>query len=39
MEAVEKPPRTHGTIHSGLGYSVPKVVPMDDDLRHEAAML
>ena len=39
MEAVEKPPRTHGTIHSGLGYSAPKVVPMDADLQRAADTL
>jgi pyruvate dehydrogenase (quinone) len=33
MKAVEKPPRVHGTIHSGLGYSAPRVIPEDADLR------
>ena len=33
MEAVEKPPRQHGTVHSGLGYSAPRVIPRDHDLR------
>ena len=27
MEAVETPPRAHGTIHSSLGYSPPTIVP------------
>ncbi len=39
MEAVEKPPRVHGTIHSGLGYSAPKVVPQDADLKSAASLL
>src|SRR6185437_2688309 len=39
MEAVEKPPRTHGTIHSGLGYSVPRVIPNDLELRRAADAL
>ena len=28
MDAVEKPPRKHGTIHSGVGYSPPRVLPI-----------
>src|ERR1700759_866567 len=32
MPAETMPPREHGTIHSGVGYSRPVVVPSDDDL-------
>ncbi|HEY5279628.1 MAG TPA: thiamine pyrophosphate-requiring protein [Pseudolabrys sp.] len=39
MPAVEKPPRAHGTIHSGLGYSAPRVMPFDADLRRAAVAL
>jgi pyruvate dehydrogenase (quinone) len=39
MPAVEKPPRAHGTIHSGLGYSAPRVMPFDADLRRAADAL
>ncbi len=39
VEAVEKPPRAHGTVHSGLGYSQPRVVPQDKDLRAAAEIL
>ncbi len=39
MDAVEKPPRAHGTIHSGLGYSAPLVIPMEADLRRAADAL
>ncbi len=39
MPAVETPPRKHGTVHSGLGYSHPRVVPRDEDLRRAAAIL
>ena len=39
MEAVEKPPRKHGTVHSGLGYSAPRVIPRDHDLRLAAEVL
>jgi len=39
MDAVEKPPRAHGTIHSGLGYSAPLVVPTEADLRRAADAL
>jgi pyruvate dehydrogenase (quinone) len=38
-KAVETPPRKHGTIHSGVGYSRPKVVPEEGDLEHAAAVL
>src|SRR5213083_1325529 len=39
MPAVETPPRKHGTIHSGVGYSSPRVVPKDVDLRRAAEVL
>jgi len=38
-EPAEEPPREHGTIHSGIGYSRPEVVPRDDDLRRAAEVL
>ena len=39
MPAVEKPPRQHGTVHSGLGYSAPRVIPQEEDLRRAADIL
>ncbi len=39
MPAVETPPRKHGTVHSGVGYSSPRVVPKDVDLRRAADVL
>jgi pyruvate dehydrogenase (quinone) len=39
MAAVQKPPRAHGTIHSGLGYSAPRVLPTEEDLQRAAAVL
>nr|MBA3650788.1 thiamine pyrophosphate-requiring protein [Chthoniobacterales bacterium] len=39
MDAVETPPRKHGTIHSGAGYSSPRVIPTDKDLRQAAEVL
>jgi pyruvate dehydrogenase (quinone) len=39
MPAVEMPPRKHGSIHSGVGYSEPRVVPTDADLDRAAAAL
>lgn len=39
MDAVETPPRAHGTIHSGVGYSAPVVRPAEADLRHAADAL
>jgi pyruvate dehydrogenase (quinone) len=35
----EEPPRKHGTVHSGVGYRAPKVVPYDVDLRRAADVL
>jgi pyruvate dehydrogenase (quinone) len=37
--AVETPPHEHGTVHSGVGYSAPRVVPAADDLRRAADVL
>ena len=39
MEAVDRPPHEHGTVHTGIGYSSPRVVPREDDLRAAAAVL
>ena len=36
---MEEPPRRHGAVFSGIGWSAPKVVPMDADLRAAAAVL
>jgi pyruvate dehydrogenase (quinone) len=38
MEA-EKPARAHGTIHSGIGYQAPRVVPRAEDLQRAADAL
>jgi pyruvate dehydrogenase (quinone) len=35
----QEPPRKHGTLHSGAGYSRPKVVPYEADLRRAADVL
>ncbi len=35
----EEPPRKHGTIHSGVGYRAPRVVPYETDLRRAAEAL
>ncbi|RUR31700.1 thiamine pyrophosphate-requiring protein [Vreelandella nanhaiensis] len=37
--AVEKPAHAHGTVHSGVGYSRPRTVPHDNDLRQAAQVL
>jgi pyruvate dehydrogenase (quinone) len=39
MDAVEEPPRTHGTVHSGVGYTRPLVVPLMRDLERAADVL
>ena len=38
-EDYEEPGRAHGTIHSGIGYESPRVVPRDEDLDRAAAVL
>jgi len=38
-EAVSSPPRQHGALFSGVGYTPPRVVPRDDDLERAAAVL
>jgi pyruvate dehydrogenase (quinone) len=35
----ENPPREHGTVHSGTGYSAPRVVPRSEDLQRAADVL
>jgi pyruvate dehydrogenase (quinone) len=39
MEAVETPPRKHGSVFTGIGYSAPRVLPRDEDLRRAAEVL
>ena len=39
MDAVPTPPRKHGTVHSGVGYAAPRVVPNETDLRRAADIL
>jgi pyruvate dehydrogenase (quinone) len=39
LDAVEKPPHVHGSVHSSIGYSRPVVVPADDDLARAADVL
>ena len=38
-DAVEQPPHEHGAIPSTVGWSPPRVLPTDDDLRRAAAVL
>ncbi|MGZ4217797.1 MAG: thiamine pyrophosphate-requiring protein [Solirubrobacteraceae bacterium] len=40
-DAVEDPPRAHGTLHSGIGdgYRPPRVIPQEPDLRRAAEVL
>jgi pyruvate dehydrogenase (quinone) len=37
--AVPDPPKAHGTIHSGVGYSSPRIVPKERDLQRAAEVL
>jgi pyruvate dehydrogenase (quinone) len=38
-ETMVEPPRKHGSVHSGVGYTSPRVVPADDDLKRAADVL
>ena len=38
-EPYQDPPRTHGTLHSGVGYVAPKTVPYDASLGYAAEIL
>ena len=37
--AYEAPPRKHGTVHSGVGYTPPRTLPFEADLRRAADVL
>jgi len=39
MDAVESPPRQHGSVFTGIGYSAPRVLPREDDLKRAADVL
>jgi pyruvate dehydrogenase (quinone) len=39
MDAVETPAHKHGTVHSGAGYSPPRVIPTESDLKKAADVL
>jgi pyruvate dehydrogenase (quinone) len=39
MDAVEQPPREHGTVHTGIGYTGRSLVPGDRDLDKAAQAL
>src|SRR5437588_5116653 len=36
LDAVEKPPHAHNTVHTSVGYSYPYIVPTDADLKRAA---
>lgn len=38
-EEYQEPPRAHGTVHSGMGYSRPRVIPHQEDLELAAEVL
>ncbi|MGY3037808.1 pyruvate dehydrogenase (quinone) [Bradyrhizobium sp. USDA 4354] len=38
-EPYENPPRAHGTLHSGIGYSAPSITPREADLDCAAEVL
>jgi pyruvate dehydrogenase (quinone) len=39
LKAVETPPREHGTVHSGVGFSRPSIIPKESDLMRAAEIL
>lgn len=39
QEAVPDPPQTHGAQHSSTGYTAPRVLPTDEDLKRAAEVL
>lgn len=39
QDAVTKPPRVHGSVHSGIGYEKPRMVPQRKDLAKAAEVL
>lgn len=39
LDAVEQPPQEHSTIHSGIGFASPRVVPCQADLQKAADIL
>ena len=38
-DAVKKPPHKHNTVHSGIGYSRPRIIPQVHDLKRAAEVL
>jgi pyruvate dehydrogenase (quinone) len=38
-EAVPQPPHEHGTIHSSVGYTPPRVLPAEEEIRRAAEIL
>jgi pyruvate dehydrogenase (quinone) len=38
-EEMAEPPRKHGSVHSGIGFSSPRVLPKDEDLQRAADVL
>jgi len=39
IKEYQEPPHKHQTIHSGIGYSAPRVIPQEDDLKRAATIL
>jgi pyruvate dehydrogenase (quinone) len=39
MDAVDAPPHKHDMVHSGAGYSAPRVIPTEGDLKRAADIL
>ncbi|MBV9488792.1 MAG: thiamine pyrophosphate-requiring protein [Verrucomicrobia bacterium] len=38
-DAVPEPPQVHGSVHTGIGFPSPRIIPNDAELRHAADVL
>jgi pyruvate dehydrogenase (quinone) len=38
-DAVPEPPLVHGSVHTGVGFTAPRIVPNEAELRHAAEVL
>jgi len=38
-DAVPEPPMVHGSVHTGVGFTSPRIVPNESELRHAAEIL
>jgi pyruvate dehydrogenase (quinone) len=39
LDAVESPPRTHGSVYTSVGYRRPRILPQESEIEHAAEIL